>query len=86
MATVAAISASVDEVPVDLAWVEDFAAVLHQADPGAYINFLGDEGAARIRAAYPRGTWDRLAAAKQRYDPDNLFRLNQNVPPARKAA
>ena len=40
-----------------------------------------DEGEERIRAAYPGDTWDRLAAVKARYDPTNLFRLNQNIPP-----
>ena len=64
------------------AWVTDFAAALDQGDDGAYVNFLGREGPARVRAAYPGGTWDRLAAVKRRYDPANLFRLNQNVPPA----
>jgi FAD/FMN-containing dehydrogenase len=62
------------------AWVSDFAAALRQRDAGAYVNFLGDEGEARIRAAYPGPTWDRLAAIKSRYDPTNLFRLNQNIP------
>ena len=55
---------------------------LHQGDDGAYVNFLGDEGPDRVRAAYPGATWDRLAAVKATYDPENLFRLNQNVPPA----
>ncbi len=64
------------------AWVTDLAAALRQNDAGVYVNFLGDEGAARVRAAYPGGTWDRLAAIKRRYDPTNLFRLNQNIPPA----
>ena len=64
------------------AWVTDFAAALRQGDAGAYVNFLGDEGEARIREAYPGATWDRLAAIKRRYDPTNLFRLNQNIPPA----
>ena len=45
------------------------------------MNFLGDEGAERVREAYPGSTWDRLAAIKRRYDPDNLFRHVQNVPP-----
>ena len=36
----------------------------------------------RVRAAYPGATWDRLAAIKRRYDPENLFRRNQNVPPS----
>ena len=49
---------------------------------GAYIGFLGDEGEARDRDAYPKPTWDRLAEVKSRYDPTNLFRLNQNVRPA----
>jgi FAD/FMN-containing dehydrogenase len=64
------------------AWVMDFVAALQQDDEGAYVNFVGDEGVERIRAAYPGSTWDRLAAIKARYDPANLFRLNQNIPPA----
>jgi len=64
------------------AWVTGFAAALRQGDTGAYVNFLGDEGQARVREAYPGPTWDRLAAIKGRYDPTNLFRLNQNIPPA----
>ena len=46
------------------------------------MNFLGDEGDAAIRRAYPAATWDRLVEIKRRYDPANLFRLNQNIPPA----
>ncbi len=49
---------------------------------GAYVNFVGDEGKARIHDAYPGETWTRLAEIKRRYDPTNLFRLNQNIPPA----
>ena len=64
-----------------LAWVEDLSSALHQGDDGAYVNFLADEGEARVRAAYPGATWDRLAAVKRRYDPTNLFHRNQNVPP-----
>jgi len=55
---------------------------IRQSDDGVCVNFLTDEGEARIHAAYPRGTYDRLAEIKRRYDPDNLFRLNQNIPPA----
>jgi FAD/FMN-containing dehydrogenase len=66
------------------AWVTDFAAALEQGDGGAYVNFLGEEGEARVRAAYPGSTWERLVEIKGRYDPTNLFRLNQNIPPARK--
>ena len=49
--------------------------------PGVYVNFLEDEGADRVREAYPPATYARLAAIKRRYDPTNLFRFNQNVPP-----
>jgi hypothetical protein len=62
-------------------WVDGLAAALLQDDRGAYVNFLADEGEERVRAAYPGSTWDRLAAVKARYDPTNLFRLNQNIPP-----
>jgi len=65
-------------------WVADFATALRQGDSGAYVNFLGDEGQARVRNAYPGSTWDRLVAIKTRYDPTNLFRLNQNIPPAQR--
>lgn len=63
-------------------WVKDFAADLSQGDSAAYVNFIGDEGEARVRDAYPGAVWDRLAAIKARYDPTNLFRLNQNIRPA----
>ena len=46
------------------------------------MNFVGDEGPARVRDAYPGATYDRLAAIKRQYDPDNVFRRNQNVAPA----
>jgi FAD/FMN-containing dehydrogenase len=64
------------------AWVESFTRDLADGDQAGYVNFLVDEGEARIRAAYPGGTWERLAAIKRRYDADNLFRNNQNIPPA----
>jgi hypothetical protein len=63
-------------------WVTSFAAALGQGDAGVYVNFLGDEGEGRVHEAYPGSTWDRLAAIKGRYDPTNLFRLNQNIAPA----
>ncbi len=63
------------------AWVSDFMAALGQGSTAAYVNFVGNEGEGRVRDAYPGATWDRLRAIKARYDPGNLFRLNQNVPP-----
>jgi FAD/FMN-containing dehydrogenase len=71
-----------EETPVHEAWVSDFAAAVSQGDPGVYVNFLGDEGERRVREAYPGSTWDRLAEVKARYDPTNVFRLNQNIAPA----
>lgn len=47
----------------------------------AYVNFLGDEGAARVRQAYDAGNYKRLLGLKRAYDPTNVFRLNQNIPP-----
>jgi len=64
------------------AWVDDFAAALDQGASGAYVNFVGDEGADGVHAAYPDATWARLASIKDRYDPTNVFRLNQNISPA----
>jgi FAD/FMN-containing dehydrogenase len=64
------------------AWVDELSAALQQDDTGAYVNFLADEGEDRIRAAYPKATWDRLAEVKARLDPENVFRRNQNIPPA----
>lgn len=82
MVNVAALYGRPEDAPVHEAWATDFAAALRQGDPGAYVNFLGDEGEARVREAYPGSTWERLVAIKRRYDPANLFRLNQNIPPA----
>ena len=84
MVNLAAFYEGPEDQAVREAWVSDFAAALRQGDAGAYVNFLGDEGEARVREAYPGATWDRLAAIKRRYDPTNLFRLNQNIPPATK--
>jgi FAD/FMN-containing dehydrogenase len=49
---------------------------------GAYINYLSAEGADRVRAAYGEEKFARLQALKDQYDPTNLFRLNQNIPPS----
>ncbi|XVQ90385.1 FAD-binding oxidoreductase [Microbispora siamensis] len=82
MVNLAAIYDDPSESALHQAWVAEFAAAIRQNDQGAYVNFLADEGDERVRAAYPDGTYERLAAVKAVYDPDNLFRLNQNIPPA----
>jgi FAD/FMN-containing dehydrogenase len=81
MVNVAAVYESEEEDSVHRAWADDAAAALRQGQDGAYVNFIGDEGAERVRAAYPGATWNRLADVKRRYDVDNVFRLNQNVSP-----
>jgi len=82
LVNVAALYERPDQAPLYEPWVTGFAAALKQSDSGAYVNFLVDEGEARIRDAYPGKTWDRLRSIKRRYDPTNLFRINQNIPPA----
>ena len=82
MVNLAAFYNGPEDKAVRLAWLDNFAASLHQGDSGAYVNFLGEEGAARVRDAYPGQTWERLVAIKARYDPTNLFQLNQNIPTA----
>jgi FAD/FMN-containing dehydrogenase len=81
MVNVAAFFEGPEDRIVRETWVRDLAAALRQGDGGAYVGFLADEGEERVRAAYPGATWDRLRRVKARYDPTNLFRLNQNIPP-----
>ena len=81
MVNLAALYENPDEKEIHEAWVTEFAAALRQSDNGAYVNFLADVDEAQVRAAYPNGAWERLAAIKARYDPENFFHLNQNIPP-----
>jgi FAD/FMN-containing dehydrogenase len=81
MAGVGCVYEQAADRPAHDAWADEFAAALRQGDPGVYVNFLSDEGPARVREAYPGPTWDRLVEVKRRWDPDNLFRHNQNIPP-----
>ena len=63
------------------AWTKDYWHALHpHSAGGAYVNMMMDEGEERIRASY-RGNYARLATIKREYDPDNLFRVNQNIRP-----
>ena len=81
MVALGAVYEHAEEGPQHEAWVNAFAEALRDGTPGVYVNFLGEEGKARVREAYPGDTWDRLAEVKRRYDPTNLFRLNQNIEP-----
>ena len=70
------------EAPTHAAWTHAYYEALRPRSTGVYSNFLEVEGEDRIREAYPAATYRRLAEIKRRYDPTNLFRLNQNVAPA----
>jgi FAD/FMN-containing dehydrogenase len=82
MANVAAMYQDPEERGQHEEWVRDVSAALYDGDAGAYSGFLAEEGEARVRAAYPGGTYERLAAVKAQYDPENVFRRNQNIVPA----
>jgi FAD/FMN-containing dehydrogenase len=65
-----------------IAWARDFFAALQPHASGrVYVNFLGDEGQDRVRAAFGERNYERLARLKRAYDPTNFFRLNQNIQP-----
>jgi hypothetical protein len=63
------------------AWARGLWDALTPWHQSVYVNFLMDEGQERVRQAYGPAKYDRLQALKRRYDPDNFFRLNQNIPP-----
>ena len=62
-------------------WARSLSAGLARYSTGTYVNFLTNEGAAGVKAAYDPAAYQRLAALKQTYDPTNLFHLNQNIAP-----
>jgi FAD/FMN-containing dehydrogenase len=70
------------ELPIHTAWTQRYIDALRPNATGVYANFLEDEGEGRIREAYPTETYRRLAEVKRRYDPTNLFHMNQNITPA----
>jgi FAD/FMN-containing dehydrogenase len=82
MANVVAVYDDPAEAPVHDEWATGLADALDDGKPAAYVGFLDDVDEATLRRAYPGATWDRLAEVKRRYDPDNFFRLNHNIPPA----
>lgn len=80
--TIVAVSADPADNEWMIAWAREYWEALHPFSAGgAYINFMMEEGQPQIHATY-RGSYDRLAAIKARYDPTNFFRVNQNIPPA----
>jgi FAD/FMN-containing dehydrogenase len=80
-----AVFAGVDPDPANIdairRWSVEYQEALHPYSAGgAYVNMMMDEGQDRVRASY-RDNYDRLAEIKAKYDPDNTFRLNQNIQP-----
>jgi len=67
--------------PEHEAWVGDLSSRLSDGEPGAYLNFLGDDSPEAVRAAFPPSTWERLVDVKTKYDQDNFFSSNHNIPP-----
>jgi FAD/FMN-containing dehydrogenase len=88
-ATWAQVMVGVDPDPANnektISWTKSYYDALHPYSAGgAYVNFLmEDEGEERVKATYG-GNYERLVALKNKYDPDNLFRVNQNIKPTKK--
>ena len=81
---VVARSADADGFPPVVAWARGATDALG-ADAATYVNFTGEGSEDRVRAAYPKATYERLVTVKDEYDPTNLFHLNQNIPPSKGA-
>jgi hypothetical protein len=79
---ITAVTGSADGFEEERDWARRFWSALEPSHTSVYVNFLMEEGEERIRQAYGPAKYDRLKALKRRYDPDNFFRLNQNIPPA----
>jgi FAD/FMN-containing dehydrogenase len=74
------------ETDTHLTWARDFFAAMQPQATGVYVNNLGVEGTDRVKAAYAPQTYRRLVQLKNTFDPDNVFRLNQNIAPTRVAS
>ncbi len=65
-----------------IAWARDFHQATEPFSQGVYVNFLSDEGEDRVKDAYTDSVWKRLVQLKDKYDPTNMFCLNQNIKPS----
>ena len=81
MANLAALYEKPEDKPAHEAWVTEFERSIQQSDKGAYVNFINSIGEKQLRAAYPGSTLEKLRRVKAKYDPNNLFHLNQNILP-----
>jgi FAD binding domain/Berberine and berberine like len=78
---ITAVTESAEGFAEEREWVRNFWSALEPYHTGAYVNFLMEEGEERVREAYGAQKYDRLKALKRRWDPHNLFRMNQNIRP-----
>jgi FAD/FMN-containing dehydrogenase len=78
---ITAATASAEGFDEEREWVRDFWSALEPYHTGAYVNFLMEVGEERVREAYGPEKYDRLKVLKRRWDPENLFRVNQNISP-----
>jgi FAD/FMN-containing dehydrogenase len=74
-------SRTADGFDAEREWARAYWSALEPYHTSVYVNFLMEEGQARIRQAYGPDKYERLKALKRAYDPTNFFRLNQNIPP-----
>lgn len=74
-------SPTADGFEAERRWARDYWTALEPWHTSVYVNFMMEEGEERVREAYGAAKYDRLKALKAKYDPTNLFRLNQNITP-----
>ena len=75
------ITTSGDGFDAEREWARGLWSALEPYHQNVYVNFLMEEGEARVRQSYGAAKYDRLKSLKRKYDADNFFRLNQNVSP-----
>ena len=62
-------------------WAKEFHAATKSFSQGVYVNFLSNEGSDRVKQAYTTHVWEKLVDCKRKWDPKNLFKMNQNISP-----
>lgn len=66
-----------------ISWAQEFHEATKSFSQGVYVNFLSDEGEERVKEAYTDEVWEKLVHLKDKFDPTNMFRLNQNIKPSK---
>jgi len=81
MANLAVLYEDINEKSVHEKWVDEFQNAITQSDKGSYVNFINTVGEVELKSAYPSVTLEKLRQVKSKYDPENLFNMNQNIKP-----